>query len=243
MYNFLNFYSNFLFLLPISFMDTETTYQSYIQDVMSSCLAKPMTFNRNWEQVYKTFTCFANVKTCSLGLQVHASALNTCECTWTPMSEWEQPLNTRWVCMPTIEWALDTPWTPIECTWMPMSECEHLWVRMNAIESLLNVTHHGVIMRKFSFVSELNNPWTLWVHMNTFESVLNTPWMIVSAHECLWVSIEHPMNTCECTRMPMSEHWTCPECLRVCVNANEWVGSPEHPLSVHEWLWISLGRS
>ena len=79
--------------------------------------AEEMAFNGNWEQVYRVFAGFPNLKTYSLGLQVHEQAehifehlLNTCECMWTPMSEWEQPLNTHWVCM-----------NAIECVWHPLS--------------------------------------------------------------------------------------------------------------------------
>jgi hypothetical protein len=93
----------------------------------------------------------------------------------------------------------------------------------------------------------LRQNWTLpehlWVCMNVFESVLNTPWMLVSAHECLWVSIEHPLNTCECAWTPLSEYWTCSECLWVQVNANEWVRtSPEHQLGAHECLCVSFRK-
>jgi hypothetical protein len=85
------------------------------------------------------------------------------------------------------------------------------WVHMNAVESLLNVTHHGVTTRKIAFVSELNMPWTL---------------VLVSAHECQWVSTEHPLNT----------QW-------VRMSANEWAGTaPEHPLNVHERLWVSIWK-
>jgi hypothetical protein len=120
------------------------------------------------------------------------------ECAWMPISEYwtppEHPFSAN-----ECQWVSgSSPWSPIECTWMPISEywtslehpwsayeCQWVgvnthWVHMNAIESLLNATHHGVTMRKFSFVSELNTPWTL-----------------VSVHECLWVSIEQPLNTCE----------------------------------------------
>jgi hypothetical protein len=115
--------------------------------------------------------------------------LKTIECAWMPTSEWERPLNTYWVRMNANEWVLSTH-----------------GVRMNTIESLLNATHHGVTMRKISFVSELKMPWTL-----------------KSVCECLWVSIEHFMNACECTWMPMSENWT----------------PPEHPMSAHERQWVS----
>ena len=62
--------------------------------------------------------------------------------------------------------------------------------------------------------------------MNACEWVLNTPWMLLSAYECLWVSVEHPLNATECTWMRLSENWT----------------APEHPLSVHECLWVSIAK-
>ena len=135
--------------------------------------------------------------------------LNACECTWMPISEWEQPLNTYWVRMNTIEWV----WTPIEFAWKPMS---HYWMRLTM----------GVTMRKIAFVSELNGPCIL-----------------VSAHECLWVNIEHPLSAIECAWTPLSEYWTHPECLSVHMKANEWVGTaPEHPLSAHTCLWVSIWK-
>ena len=135
----------------------------------------------------------------------------------------EHFLDTRWVRMTAYEWVLTSPWTPIECAWPPMSECEHLWVRMNAIESLLKAIHHDVTMRKFSFVSELN-----------------TPRMLVSAHEHLWVSIEHTLNTCEHAWMPLSQYWTPPDHFWVCVNTFEWaLNTPWTLVSAHECQWVS----
>jgi hypothetical protein len=142
------------------------------------------------------------------------------------MSECDQSLNTHWVCMNINEWVGTAPEHPVsahERHWVSVNT--HI-VHMNAIESLLNATHHGVTMREISFVSELN-----------------MSWMLVSACEHLWVSIEQPLNACECVLMPMIEYWTRPERLWVCVNSNEWVGtSPEHPLSVHKWLWVSIWK-
>ena len=110
MFCFLNFCSTFLFLLPL--VDTETTYQSCIQVWRQIFLlgeAEEMVFNRNWEHVYRAFL-FANLKTYSLGLQVHEQA--------------EQVLNTSWTLVSASErqWVSgNSPWTPIECAWMPMS--------------------------------------------------------------------------------------------------------------------------
>jgi hypothetical protein len=76
------------------------------------------------------------------------------------MSEWEQP-----------------PEHPLSVHDHQFVSIEHPlnthWVRMNAIESLLNATHHGVTMSKFSFVSELNTPWRL---VSEWEHCLNTHW-------------------------------------------------------------------
>jgi hypothetical protein len=75
--------------------------------------------------------------------------------------------------------------------------------------------------------------WALQNHKNQQQdnnvdchsSALNNPWTLVSVREHLWVTTEHA------------------ECLWVCVNTNEWAGtSPEHPLSAHEWLWVSLQK-
>jgi hypothetical protein len=143
---------------------------------------------------------------------------------WMHVSEYLTPLEYLWVYMNANEWVLNIPWTSIKCTRTPISEYwtapEHLLsvydhqrlsvntqrVRMTAIKLFLNATHRGVTMRKIIFVSELN-----------------TPWMIVSTCECLWVSIEHPLNACGCMWMPISEYWT----------------PPEYPLSVYECQWVS----
>jgi hypothetical protein len=237
MSNFLNFCTTFLFLLPISLADTKTTYQSCIQvwhQVFLFGKAEEKAFNGNWEQIYWALVCFAYLKkiywafkylriwTGWMPLSEYWTYPECLWCMWTPMSEWEQP------------------WTPIECAWIPFSGVNTHWVCTYAIETLLNVTHHGMPMRKFSFVSELNTPWTL---VSAQECLWVTPWMLVSAHECLWMSIEHPLNACEFAWIPLSEYWTCPEHLWVLVNANEWVGtSPEHPFSAHECLWLSIRK-
>jgi hypothetical protein len=49
--------------------------------------------------------------------------LTAIECMWTPLSDCEQPLNIRWVCMNVIEWV----WTPIECGYWIIIECNSLW--------------------------------------------------------------------------------------------------------------------
>jgi hypothetical protein len=104
-------------------------------------------------------------------------------------------------------------WTPIECKWMPLS-------------------HYGTWLtmvwpwERSHLCQNWTHPEHLWVHVNSFEWLLNTHWMLVSACECQWVSIEHPLNT----------QW-------MCMNANEWVGTaPEHPLNVHEYLWVSIWK-
>jgi hypothetical protein len=131
------------------------------------------------------------------------------ECAWIPMSEWEQPLNTHWVHMTTIEWV----WTPNECAWPPLC---HYWMQLTGVWP----------WERSHLCQNWTRPERLWVHLNACEWVLHTPWMLVSAGEGQWVSIEDPLNT----------HW-------VRTNANEWVGTaPEHPLSAHECLWVSNSK-
>ena len=150
--------------------------------------------------------------------------LNTCECLWTPLSECWILHEHLWVCMKTNEWVGTAPehlwahmnaneWvgTPIDCTWAPLS---HYWTwltmvwpweRQHLCQNWIATEH-------------------LWVNVNAFEWILNTPWILVSARECLWVSIKHPLNT----------HWAH-------INANEWVGSaPENPLSAHKRHWVII---
>jgi hypothetical protein len=148
--------------------------------------------------------------------------LSVHECKWVNGNSPWTPI--EWTQLPMSE--MDAHWTPIECAQTLMIKCEHLWVCVKGIESWLNVTHHGETMRKIAFLSELN-----------------TAWMLVTAHECLWVSIEHALNACECMWTPLSEYWTNPEHLWVCMNASVQVGTfPEHPLSVHECLWVSISK-
>ena len=157
-----------------------------------------------------------------------------------PMSKWEQPLNTHWVCMNANEyvgtarehpmrahdhqWVTgNSPWTSIECAWMPLSECEHL---LSAHEC------HWVII-------ECNSPWCDH-EKDCIRSELHSPWMLLSARERLWLSIEHSLNAIECTWTPLSEYWTLPECLWVRVNTFEWVlKMPWMLVSAHECQWVS----
>jgi hypothetical protein len=210
------------FLMPISFADTETFYQSCIQvwchdfSLFVFGESKEKAFNGNWEQIYRAFVHFAYLKTYPLGLwyvnrlNAFEWVLNTpwtlvsvcgclwvivnspwtpIECTWTPMSEWEQPLNTHWVHTNTIE----RVWKPIECAWTQLSR---YWM--------------GLTVAWPWERQHLRENWTApecdRVHMNTFEWVLNLPWMPLSMCECLW---------------------------------GVWA-APEHPLSVHECLWVSI---
>ena len=172
-----------------------------------------MAFNRNREQVRRAFAHFTNLKTYSLGLQVHEQAEHILSTSWTLVGACERQRVSG-----------NSPWTPIECKWMQLSECEH---QLTVHEC------HWVII-------ECHSPWC------------------DHEKERLCVRTEWPLNTCECTWMPLSEYLTHPECLWVCVNANQWVlnmpwmlvsvhksqwvsgNSPEHPLSVHECLWISI---
>jgi len=207
------------FLMPISFADTETFYQSCIQvwchdfSLFVFGESKEKAFNGNWEQIYRAFVHFAYLKTYPLGLW-YVNRLNAFE--WV--------LNTPWTLVSVCGclWVIvNSPWTPIECTWMPMSECEHPlnthWVCMNVIGSFLNATHRGVTMRKTAFLWELNSPW-----------------MRLSAHEHLWLSIEHPLDAIECAWTLLSEYWICPECHWIHVNAFE---ECEQPLNTH---WVHM---
>ena len=152
-------------MLPISLADTETTYQSWIQvwhHVFLLGEAQEMAFNGNWEQVYRAFACFAYFKTYSLGLQVHAKAEHVLNTSWTLMSarecQWvsiEHPMNNLWVRMNVNEGVGTAPEHPLNTHDCHSVSVNIHWVHMTAFESILNVTNHGVTMRKFSFVSEL----------------------------------------------------------------------------------------
>jgi hypothetical protein len=146
--------------------------------------------------------------------------LNACECAWTPMSEWEQPLNIPWVCMNANEWVRTAPehllsahecnlvsvnthwvcmnaiewvWTPIERAWVPLS---HYWTWFTMVWPWER--------------SHLCQNWTvpehLWVCVNAFEWVLNAPWMLVSAHERQRVSRDSPWTPIECAWTPLSKY-------------------------------------
>ena len=124
--------------------------------------------------------------------------LNAIECTWMPLSKYEQPQNTHWVFMNAHECEL----TASEHLWVCTKCVNTNWVCANAIELLLNATHHVVTMRKNAFVWKLNSPWTWlctdifewvwtppecsWACVNAFEWVLNTLCMLLSVHEWLW---------------------------------------------------------
>ena len=101
--------------------------------------------------------------------------LNTCECTWMPLSDCEQPLNTHWGHMSAIEWV----WTPIECTWLPLS---HYGMRLTLVWPWER--------------SHLCQNWThrecLWVHVNACRWGLNTSWTWMNACEWVGTAPEHP---------------------------------------------------
>ena len=193
-------------------------------DVMTSCLAKPKN-GIQWKlrasssglcMLCKFENIFIGPSGTWTGWTHIEHLLNACECPWMPMSAYwtahEHPLSVH-VSMSEWEQPLKTHWVHMNANEWALNT--H-WVRGNAIESLLNKTYHGVTMGKIAFVSELNTPWTL-----------------VSARECLWVIIEHPLNARECTWMPMSEYWTPPEHPNECawMSMSEW----EQPLNTH-WL-------
>ena len=213
------------FLLQISLMDTKTSYQSSIQvwchDFLLFMFDKAKekegwwSFNENWEQIYRALVRFTYLKTHPLGLwyvnrlNVFEWVLNTpwtllsvreClwvimnshwtpnECTWMPMSECEQHLNIHWVHMNAIEWV----WTPIACAWMPLT---YYWMRLTVVWP-----------RGRMPLSEFwTHPECYRVHVNVFEWVLSIPWTLLSARECLWVSMNSPWTSIECTWMPVSK--------------------------------------
>jgi hypothetical protein len=149
------------------------------------------------------------------------------ECAWMPMSEWEQPLIIHWVHMKAIEWVYtpiewewmsgviierSSPWcdhennlicvrtewllNTCECTWMPLRESiEH---PLNAIECM-----GTPIECVWTSLSEYwIPPEFYWVCGNTFEGVLYMPWMLLSAHESVWVSTwEVWMCTCRVVKL------------------------------------------
>lgn len=154
MSNYPNFCITFLFLSPISLVDTKTSYQSCIHvwcydfSFFLFDKAKEEVFNGSWEQIYRTFSHFTYMKTDSLGLLRYEQAehfweriehqMKASECTWMPLSGCEHPLNTHWVHMNANEWvrtAMNTNWvhidaiecvlTSIECAWMPVC---HYWM-------------------------------------------------------------------------------------------------------------------
>jgi hypothetical protein len=125
------------------------------------------------------------------------------------------------------QWASgNSPWTSIECAWMSLSECDH---PLSVCEC------HWVII-------ECDSPWC------------------DHEKEHICVRIEQHFNAIECTWAPLNEYWIPPECYWACMNSFEWVlnmpwmllsmcerlwgvwTAPEHPLSVHEHLWVSIWK-
>jgi hypothetical protein len=157
--------------------------------------AQEMICNWNWEQVYRVFVRFTNLKTYSFGFQVHAQAEHMLNASWTLVSAHEHKLVSG-----------NSPWTPIECAWKPMSEYQ------TAPEHPLNAHE----CQRVSIEHPLN---THWVRMKVIEWV----WKLVSVHECVWVVIEHDspccdhekvlifvrtehsLNDCECAWTPLSQ--------------------------------------
>ena len=74
MSNILNFYNTFLVFVANLIGRQKTSYQSSIQlwchdfSLFLFGETEEMTFNENWEQVYRAFAHFAYLKTYSLGL-------------------------------------------------------------------------------------------------------------------------------------------------------------------------------
>ena len=135
-----------------------------------------------------------------------------------------------------------------------------LWPRLLNWQSK-GIQQHGCQWR--SNGHPLNTHWGCMNAIEWVRALIECAWMllsecehILSAHECHWVNTEcnspwydhekdlihvrteHALNACECTWMPLSEHWTPPECLWVCVNASEWVlNTPWTPI---ECAWMPL---
>ena len=188
MSNFLTFCSTFLFFCQCY---RQTPRPPINHEVWCSVFllgkAKEMTLNGNWEQDYRAFGCFANLKTYSLGIQVHDQAEHILDTSRTLVSvnehQWvsiEHLLNTHWVCMNGNRWV----WTPIverDSPWL------RPWERSHLCQNWIHPEH-------------------LWVHMNTNGWVMNIPWTLVSAHECQWVSGNIPWTPIECTWMPLSKY-------------------------------------
>jgi len=120
------------------------------------------------------------------------------ECTWMPMSDWEQPLNTHWMCLN----ANQRVWTPIECAWMPLNhfstlnafvwELNGAWMQLSALEHLWVSIEHPLNAVECMW-APLSEYWIwpecFWVCMNANEWVGTAPEHLLSVHECLWVSI------------------------------------------------------
>ena len=180
-------------------------------DVMSSCLAKP----KKWHSMGIESKFIGPLHALQIWKHIHWAFryMNRLNTNWAPPEG-------LWVHMNVNEWVETTPEHPLsahERHWVSVNT--HYWVHMDAIESLLNATHHGGTMRKISFVSELNTT-------------------IVSACEHLWVSIEHPLNACECVWMPMSEKmpW-----MLVNAHGHQWV-SGNIPWTPIECAWTPLSK-
>ena len=109
---------------------------------------------------------FANLKTYSLGLQVHTQAEHVLNTSWTLVSAHEH----QWVSGNMHMNAIEGVWTPIECAWLPLS---HYWMQITVVWPWQR--------------SHLCQIWTcpecLWVCLNSCVWVLNTSWTLVSAHE------------------------------------------------------------
>ena len=97
------------------------------------------------------------------------------------------------------------------------------------------------IYRTYACFSFFNTfPLGIW-ELTTFEWVLNTIWTQLSAPECPWMSVKHPLNMIECTWIP----WVsvnAPECDWVYVNAFERGLSALAIHKKHFWLllWLLL---
>jgi hypothetical protein len=137
------------------------------------------------------------------------------------LSDCAQPLNTHWVCMNANEWvwtasehhwvhihAIEWVWTLIEWMWPPLS---FYWVQLTVVWPQERIHFWTALECKWVRLSTFERVWTpascYWVHLNALVWVLNRPWMLLRAHESLWVSVNRPWTCIECTWMPVSKYF------------------------------------
>ena len=131
---------------------------------------------------------------------------------WMPLSEYWTPPECYWVHMNTFEWLWTAPehtlsmhecqWVSVNSLWTPLRVHECHWVSVNThwvcVDAIGYHLKWLIVVWPWKRMHLCEN-WTAhkrnWLCVNTFEWVLNMPWMLLSVCECLWVSIEQPLNT------------------------------------------------